>query len=55
MMDNLEITPKKKPKRWQCCVCNRKFCYINGACKHNLKKHENKAKFREINEERFMA
>ena len=44
---------KHKPKKWGCCLCNKQYCYIRGAMKHNNKKHEGKAKFRDLQEYRL--
>jgi hypothetical protein len=41
---------KHKPKKWGCCLCKNQYCFIKGAMKHNKKKHESKAKFRDLQE-----
>lgn len=41
---------KKIPKRWLCCVCNNHYCFIKSAIKHNIKKHEGKAMFKDLKE-----
>ena len=39
----------KHTKRWQCCKCNKEYCFISGAIKHRDKKHNGHAKFRDLN------
>ena len=40
----------KVPKRWRCLICNKTYCYLNPAIRHNIKKHEGKAKFQDLKE-----
>lgn len=47
MEDDFTIKDKK-PKRWHCKNCNKQYCYLNGAVKHNIKKHEGKARFSDL-------
>jgi hypothetical protein len=40
---------RKKPKKWQCQDCKKKYCFMAGALRHRKKKGcENHIKFKEI-------
>ena len=37
-----------RSKRWHCKTCAKQYCFIRGAFLHNLKAHEGKAKFGDL-------
>jgi len=39
----------KHTKRYRCLECGRKYYFVNNAAKHNIKKHDGKAKFSSLN------
>jgi len=45
-----EQTRRTMPKRWLCLACNKSYCFIKCAIKHNIKKHEGKATFKDLKE-----
>jgi len=36
------------PKKWECKVCGRRYCYLSGAFFHNESKHGGNAKFKDL-------
>jgi len=45
VLEEIERLVRKKPKKYLCFLCRRKYCFLNGAAKHNILKHNAKARF----------
>jgi len=44
----MEDMKKRIPKKWRCMICLREFCYVKGAARHNMKAHQDHARFEDI-------
>lgn len=41
---------ERRAKRWHCVDCAKQYCFINSAIRHNIRKHANQARFRDLQE-----
>ena len=35
-------------KIWKCMICLRRFCFVKGAARHNLKVHNDQSRFEDV-------